>query len=120
MADFFAVEADEVQAIDAFVDFLAVEHSPSKLVDADAEEIFVVLLYFATAGFVTRKVLVFRFVMSAVVNIVGGTVLGRPTGPFLFRPRHVSWSKLHAYLQPTRGSWRLFAPFHNERGDTCQ
>jgi len=53
VADFFALEADEVQAVDALVDLLAVEHSAAKFFDADTEKFFVVFLYFAASGFVT-------------------------------------------------------------------
>lgn len=99
VADFLALEADEIEAIDALVDFLAVEHSSPELIDADAEEIFVVLFYFAPAGFVTWKIFVFRLVVAAVVDIVGGAVLGRPAGAFLFCPWHFTRSKLPGYFQ---------------------
>lgn len=59
VTDFFALEADEIQAVDALVDFLTVEHTPLEFVNANAEEVFVVLFYFAPAGFVTWKIFVF-------------------------------------------------------------
>ena len=49
MADFSALEADEIEAVDAFIDFLPVEHPPSELIDADAEEIFVIFFDLAPA-----------------------------------------------------------------------
>ena len=53
VADFLAFETDKIQAVDALVDLLAVEHAAAQLVDANAEQFFVVLLYLAPAGFIT-------------------------------------------------------------------
>ena len=90
MADFFALEANEIEAVDALVDFLSVEHPPSELIDADTEEIFVIFFDFAPAGFVTWKIFVVRLVMAAVVDIVGSAIFGWPSRAFLFCPWHLS------------------------------
>ena len=114
VADFSALEADEIEAVDALVDFLAVEHSSPELIDADAQEIFVVLFYFAPAGFVTWKIFVVRLIVGAVVDIVGGAVLGWPSRAFLFCPWHFSRFMLLGYFRVD------LASFHNERCVTCQ
>ena len=90
MADFFALEADEIEAVDALVDFLPVEYPPSELIDADAKEIFVIFFDFAPARFVTWKIFVVRLVMATVVDIVGSAIFGWPSGAFLFCPWHLS------------------------------
>ena len=106
MADFFALEADEIEAVDALVDFLAVEHSPSEFIDADPKEILVILLNFASASFVAWKIFVFRFVVGAVVDIIGSAILGLSSRAFLFCPWHFSRSQLPDCSQIGRGNRR--------------
>ncbi len=88
MADFFALEADEVETVDAFVDLFAVEHAALELIDADAEEFFVILLDLAPSGFVTWQIFVFRLIVRAVIDVVVRPIFGGPAGAFLFCPRH--------------------------------
>ena len=99
MADFSALEADEIEAVDALVDFLPVEHPPSELIDADTEEIFVIFFDFAPAGFVTWKIFVVRLVMAAVVDIVGSAIFGWPSRAILFCPWHLSRLMLPIFVR---------------------
>lgn len=69
VTDLFALEADEIQAVDAFVDFLAVQHPAPKFLDADAEEFFVAFLDLAPAGFVAWKIFVVYFFGGAFVEV---------------------------------------------------
>ena len=69
VADLFAFEANKIEAVDALVDFLAVEHPASEFFDANAEKFFVVFLDLASARFVTWKIFVFRLVVAGVVEI---------------------------------------------------
>ena len=99
MTDLFALEADEIETVDALVDFLTVEHPPSELIDADAEEIFVIFFNFAPARFVTWKIFVIRLVMAAVVDIVGSAIFGWPSRAFLFCPWHRSRLMLPIFVR---------------------
>ena len=90
MADFSALVADKIKAVDALVDFFPVEHATSQLFDANPQQFFVVLFYFAPSGFVTWKIFVFRFIVGAVINIVMTAVLGGAAGAFLFCPWQLS------------------------------
>ena len=108
MTDFFALEADEIKAIDALVDFLAVEHSTSEFIDADPKEILVILFNFTSAGFVAWKIFVVRFVVGTVVDVIGSAVLGLPSRAFLFCPWHFSRSQLPDCSKIDRGNRRVF------------
>ena len=105
VTDFFAFEADEIEAVDALVDFLAVEHAPLEFVDANAEEIFVVLFYFAPAGFVAWKIFVFGLVVGGVVDIILGAALGRPSRAFLFGPWHFAGLSLPDCVEQAYINW---------------
>ena len=91
MADFFTFEADEIETVNGFVDFLAVEHSAAQFVDADAEKLLVVLFYLAPTGFVTWKIFIFRVVVRAVIDVIGGSILGRPSRGFFLGSRHFAF-----------------------------
>jgi hypothetical protein len=52
VTDFFAFKADEIDPVDALVDFLTVEDPTSEFLDANAQELFVVFLDLASARFV--------------------------------------------------------------------
>ena len=52
VTDFFAFEADEINSVDALIDFLAVEDPTSEFLDANAQQLFVVLLDLTSARFV--------------------------------------------------------------------
>ena len=94
MTDSFAFEADEVEPVDALVNFFPIEHSAFQFLDPDTEELFVILLDFASPGLVTWKIFVFRLIMGAVVDIVMAPVFCGPAGSFLFCAWHVCCLKL--------------------------
>ena len=50
--DFLAFKADEINSVDALVDFLAVEDPTAEFLDANTQQLFVVLLDLASARFV--------------------------------------------------------------------
>jgi len=84
VADFEAFGADEVDALDGFVDSLAVEDSPAQLLDPDAEQLAILALDFPPAGFVLGKVRIFvRLVRHVaergVLVALGGLALARST-----------------------------------------
>ena len=56
VADLLALGADEVDAFDGLVDALAVEDAALQLLDADAEQVFVLALDLAAAGFVFGEI----------------------------------------------------------------
>src|ERR1700685_253510 len=59
VAHLHARGADEVDALDGFVDSFAVEDSAAQLLDPDAEQLAVLALDFASSGFVLGKVGIF-------------------------------------------------------------
>ena len=91
MADSFALETDKIEAVDALVDFFPVKHAASQLLYTNAQEFFIIFLYFAPTRFVTWKILVFRFVVSAVVDIVMSSVLAAAAGGLFFRSWHLGF-----------------------------
>src|SRR5581483_1610636 len=103
VADALALEADEVKAVDALVDFFPVEHPAAQLFDADAEQLFVIFLDLAPPRFVAWQILVFGLVVGAVVDVVVGAVLAGAAGNFLLRPWHFLFQS-----SPALG-WRLAA-----------
>ena len=52
VTDFLAFKADEINSVDALIDFLAVEDPTSEFLDANTQQLFVVLLDLASARFV--------------------------------------------------------------------
>jgi hypothetical protein len=88
VADSFALEADKIKAVDAFIDLFPVKNAPSKLLYTDTQKFFIILLYFAPTRFVTWKILIFRFVVSAVIDILMGSVFAGATGALFFRSWH--------------------------------
>jgi len=111
VADFFALVADEVDSIDALVDFFPIEHAAPELIDADAQELFVVLFDLAPAGFVTGKIFVFRFFVRTIVDVVVSAIFARPSGTFLFWSRHFSPCRSVSSVDPDSE----LDLFHNER-----
>ena len=89
VADFFAFVANEIETVDALVDFFAVQHAAAEFLDTDTEKLFIVPLYLAPAGFVTRKIFIFRLVMGAVVDIIVTSVFGRPCRALLLCSWHL-------------------------------
>jgi hypothetical protein len=70
VADSFAFEADEIDSVDALVDFLSVENPAAEFLDANAQQLFVVLLDLASPRFVTWKILIFGFLVTGILEIV--------------------------------------------------
>jgi len=106
MADPFACEADEVKTVDALVDLFPVEHAAAKFFDADAEKLFVIFLYFASSGFVTWKIFIFRLIVRAVIDIVMAPVFAA-AGAFFLCPWHLFFRSSLDWLDPlSRRLWK--------------
>jgi hypothetical protein len=90
VADSLALEADEVKAVNIFVDLFAIEDPAFQLIDSNAQQLFVVSFYLTPAGFVTWKIFVFRFVMTRIIEIVVRAILCRSSRGFLLRSWHLA------------------------------
>jgi hypothetical protein len=91
VADSFALETDKIKAVDAFVDFFPVKNAPSKFLYPDTQEFFIIFLYFAPTRFVTWKILIFRFVVSAVIDILMASIFAGAAGALFFGSWHLGF-----------------------------
>ena len=90
MTDFLAFEANEIDALNALVDFFPIKDSALELLDSDTQQLFVIVFYFSPACLVAGKVLIFQSFLAGVVGKAVMTPLGCLTFMALFlRPRHL-------------------------------
>src|SRR5713226_1901902 len=85
MADLEASRADEVDALDGFVDSLAVQDPPAQFLDSDPKQLAVLALDLSPAGFVLGKVGIF---VGLVGHVAEGSVLVALGGLALARSAH--------------------------------
>jgi hypothetical protein len=69
VADLLTFHADKINAIDAFVNLLAIEHASFQFLHPDPQQLFVVLFDLASAGLVAWKVLIIDFVMAGLIEV---------------------------------------------------
>jgi len=128
--DFLAFEADEVDTVNALVDFFTIENPAPELLYANAQKLFVVFLDLASARLVTWKIFIVRFFVAGLIEIVVGTPLRGSSCGFLFCSWHVFQSVFLVELcRVQRGSdGQIFkglgqfkpAIFFNEQTGSCQ
>src|SRR5271156_1265792 len=91
MANLHAHRADEVDALDGLVDALAVQNAAAELFDADAEQLGILPLYLAPAGFILGKIRIFIGLVRHVAE-AGVTIFLR--GLALARSAHRDYSRM--------------------------
>jgi hypothetical protein len=98
VADSFAFETDKVKAVDALVDFFPVKDAAAKLVYANTQEFLIIFLYFPPTRFVTWKILIFRFVVSTVIDILVAAIFAGAAGALFLGSWHLGfvWRSLNA------------------------
>jgi len=103
MTDFLAFEANEIDALNAFVDFFPIKDSALELLDSDTQQLFVIIFYFSPACLVAGKVLIFQSFLAGIVRKGMVTPLGRPAFMALFlRSRHLSVPSIHREFNRVR------------------
>src|SRR5688500_579209 len=89
MADFFTLEANEIEPIDAFIYLFTVEDSLFYLLYPNPHEVFIIAFYPSSSNHVARKLPVFDFIFAAIVNVLVSSISCRSPRSLLFSLRHL-------------------------------
>jgi hypothetical protein len=86
VGDLLARKTNEIDAVDALIDLLAIEHAPLQFLDPDSQQFLITLLDLEPASLVAGQSLLFGLV---VILFVERAAAPRPArGGFFLRPRH--------------------------------